>query len=108
MTNDQLDEVNLQLEKQKQELAHAEKISEVCLCLSLFLSVSLSLGGRCCCRQDVDSRKGVKERRQVLKRFEAVWAIHSYTLEAVWAIGIVCVVVISHCRDSVATVVYLV
>jgi len=54
MTNDQLDEVNLQLEKQKQELAHAEKISEVSLCLSLCLSVSLSLGGRCCCQQDVD------------------------------------------------------
>eukprot|EP00802_Teleaulax_amphioxeia_P005785 Tamp_05789.p1 GENE.Tamp_05789~~Tamp_05789.p1 ORF type:complete len:848 (-),score=228.85 Tamp_05789:334-2757(-) len=28
MTNDQLDEVNIQLEKQKEELAHAEKLSE--------------------------------------------------------------------------------
>ena len=34
MTNDQLDEVNIQLEKQKEELAHAEKLSEVpCMCV---------------------------------------------------------------------------
>jgi hypothetical protein len=44
MTNDQLDEVNLQLAQQKQELAHAEKISEVCLvcvCVCLCLSPPL-------------------------------------------------------------------
>ena len=41
MTNDQLDEVNIQLEKQKEELAHAEKLSEVpCMCvLCVFVCV---------------------------------------------------------------------